>query len=1110
MEKILNEAIKEKRKELFSVKEIETKLPYIKPAIVIGLGGSGTKAIARLKKRMETWAESYATTYSQIRKQEGIPEEELQQTVARALKNIVGYLAIDTLSFPNLEQEDQVIAETLGGNDYLYAGGFNPVDYISSQYIGDENLQRWWENDFYPPYTYIDDGARRFRMLGRLALYRIREEFRDRLVGKVGQVVELRKDLVNLGLVHSHTGELNEILIYLVTGSNGGTGSGMFFDALFHAFSAVRSVGDILPKVRIVVVSPRIYLLMSSQSGSGLNDALTANAYAFFQSLSFIVEKPKEAIQYVFDFHTNSILQTQANDLNERWRPDKVYIIDTAIAGKEIGDLNGMLTNAADYLFLDITQPVTIGGAQVVNLEQVLEERFKGHRRILASFGVSYLIMPSITIIKGLTLLLLNDLLEYISKEEKVSQQEISASQDPRSEQLIQEGKKEAESFVKNYVESENENREQLESWFLKPEVNSKIIKSLINIWEDEQKSTSDSSKVGYMISEIEEKLQKANDNLKRQKRGLYIRESIFSSIGAVILIVVGWMFATETELMPPLLAGFCGAILGGGLGFLAFYLSGKSFRDQLAATKHEGQQLEERKSRFNNAIGQVKKILEDKKVAEEKQRSEIGEHVKRLAGQLKEYVSTYMQNNLFRFEADEITSKYTTIYCWGFEEDENEDLKPIFGEPTKQTGEQILKMIFLSPEDQKGICGGDTSLNINYQFNKNTLFYREVIKELAGFKSTKDKLTGDERDNLLKTLSEKLVNSVVHAYSVRFGYRVKEDLSLWDGLSTFDKTNIQKMEKYFNNVGEQLRTLSEPTWGYDVADSPRTKKISAIHLIPKGLKDAFGDVWGNGYPLNDVLYDKRMAITVQSEYGIPIFALRGIQQWKKKYENWMGEWRARGEAPPHVDKRWLVGDSGGQTINVLPVLEPNVDDKITESYLRFLLMGNFVEEFRSHNNVDLKKLQNTRGETFEAFWNKIVKTLEIEKEQTTIDEKEKLSETELNEFSNRIFLTLRTYFDRFKKHVMANNKENLGEIAALWDKFQELDGFKSFHDRKKMSLTRLYEIIKGTRIPSKDELEELFKDLGSVFRVKTIDQVAYKDDDKSFLLNLALALSRL
>jgi len=172
--------------------------------------------------------------------------------------------------------------------------------------------------------------------------------------------------------------------------------------------------------------------------------------------------------------------------------------------------------------------------------------------------------------------------------------------------------------------------------------------------------------------------------------------------------------------------------------------------------------------------------------------------------------------------------------------------------------------------------------------------------------------------------------------------------------------------------------------------------------------------------------------------------------------------------------------------------------------------MGNFVEEFRSHNNVDLKKLQNTRGETFEAFWNKIVKTLEIEKEQTTIDEKEKLSETELNEFSNRIFLTLRTYFDRFKKHVMANNKENLGEIAALWDKFQELDGFKSFHDRKKMSLTRLYEIIKGTRIPSKDELEELFKDLGSVFRVKTIDQVAYKDDDKSFLLNLALALSRL
>lgn len=1118
MEKILSEILSQDRQQLFSGTQIDAQLPYIKPAVVIGLGGSGTKAVARLKKRMETWAESYATTYSKLRRTEGVPEEEVRDTVAQALKRVASYLAIDTLSFPNLAQEDPVVAETLGNDDYLYAGGFNPVDYISRQYTGDENLQRWWEKDFHPPYTYIDDGARRFRMLGRLALYRVREEFHNRLASKVADVVELRQSLVNMGLIRAaRETSLNEILVYLVTGSNGGTGSGMFFDAVFHAFAAVRDVGDLLPKIRIIIVSPRIYMLMSSESGSGLNDALTANAYAFFQSLALIVERPKEAIEYVFDYHTNPILQTQAKDFNEYWRPDKVYIVDTEISGQEIRDLDGMLTNAADYLYLDISQPVTIGGAQIVNLEQVLEEKFKGHRRILASFGISYLTMPTMTIIKGLVTLLVNDVLDYIGKAGKsIKVNSESATKDPAAQLQITDGKKIAESFVRELVKIGTESPASFENWCEQKEIGSMVVKELTQQWEKEKEPTEDSSVIGSLLHALESEHQKKDAERKEIKGNLLKKNIMFGSIGAVGIALIAWIFAAETELMPPVIASIFSAVVGGGIGYLISYLLTGRERIELREFNQKLDELAVKKRRYHDAVGKVKKILKDSETKKTSEFSQIGGRVRDMATQLREYVTHYIADQLFKnFEPDEVTSKYTSIYCWGFEQDQQNELKPIFGMPSKLRAEQMLRTMFIpsttiSTDENKKIQP-ETSLNLAYHSIDELRFFSETVVGIlseAAEKIRKEKLSGDEQDNLLRAIVEKASPVVLDAYARRFGVQEKPDLRLWNGLEGFDKATIVKMRSQFEDVGEQLRSLSDPTWAYDVEDSPRTKRIAARHLVPKQCKDAFDEVWGKER-VQGVLYDKRMAITVQSEFGIPIFALRGMREWKKKYETWMLDWRARGEAPPHVDKRWLDSGIDSET-PTLPALEPNDEDKITQWYLRFLLMGNYIQEHSAvGNNLDLKRLKNSRGESFEAFWNNIVKDWEIGDEGGNVKTTENLTEEELNEYSQRIFTALKTYYDKFRQRV-TNSFWGLGEIAAFWDGLTEVAEFKTHYDKKKKGLVLLYKIIQGAHIPRKDELKDLLDNLGGIFRIKTLDQVTYKESDPGFLTNFALAVSRL
>jgi hypothetical protein len=268
------------------------------------------------------------------------------------------------------------------------------------------------------------------------------------------------------------------------------------------------------------------------------------------------------------------------------------------------------------------------------------------------------------------------------------------------------------------------------------------------------------------------------------------------------------------------------------------------------------------------------------------------------------------------------------------------------------------------------------------------------------------------------------------------------------------------------------------------------------------------------------VLYDKRMAITVQSEFGIPIFALRGMREWKKKYDTWMLDWRARGEAPPHVDKRWLQdvlgwtlnGAAGPDDSGVLPVLEPNDDDKIQQSFLRFLVMGGYVRDHAPGGNgrTDIAKRRNARGVTFEAFCNEMVKGWPDGDVQEGTPRVRPVGDGNIEGRTSDMFSSLKTYYEGFREGVSKPPAWPLGEIASFWDAFMEEQSFQHYHKEKKTELMTLCRILNRSYMPAEEELARLADSLGGVIRINTLDNVTYPPRDTDFLSNFALAVSRM
>ncbi len=378
--------------------------PTVVPSVIIGLGGSGVKSVARLKWRLKNYYKSAALQKENDRER-GV---ELNRFMKR-----LAFLAIDTVSYDKILQEDpeggRYIQRELSRNDeYIEVGGFNPGDYIKNQYGSSPDLQQWWDTSYHPPHKMIDDGAKRVRSLGRLALYQSREKIRAAVSRAVGDVNAIYNQEVQRGQVNAGN-NVRKIEIYIFSGTCGGTGSGMVLDLVNMCHDAVKTLG-IQPTINMVLTMPGIYIQSqyTKQGGEMLAKAFQANSYAFFKELSHML-----ADANYFHGQTMDAIERNNDDLapNTGWQPDRIYLVDTEIAGEEIAprDMGHMFMMGADY----VCQKIIASGGNLAfvetNVDDQLLKEVGGQKSAFSSFGISYIMYPSKTISRCLSSMLLRD-----------------------------------------------------------------------------------------------------------------------------------------------------------------------------------------------------------------------------------------------------------------------------------------------------------------------------------------------------------------------------------------------------------------------------------------------------------------------------------------------------------------------------------------------------------------------------------------------------------------------------------------------------------------------------------------------------------------------------
>ena len=187
--------------------QFSNNLPLTFPALVVGLGGTGVGTLRYLRRRLQA--------------EFGIQAEQEPE--------LIQLLGVDTVPLMN----DSPIAR-LHQHEYAYIGGFNASKVI-------ENRQRfpqidsWWDySTDVLPLGYISTGARQLRVIGRLALFRRFNTYKNRLQPKLYRLSNIAEHQRS----HQHGREtqmdVNLPLVFVVASICGGTGAGTFIDVVHH------------------------------------------------------------------------------------------------------------------------------------------------------------------------------------------------------------------------------------------------------------------------------------------------------------------------------------------------------------------------------------------------------------------------------------------------------------------------------------------------------------------------------------------------------------------------------------------------------------------------------------------------------------------------------------------------------------------------------------------------------------------------------------------------------------------------------------------------------------------------------------------------------------
>lgn len=227
-----------------------------KYGIFIGIGGSGVKSLARLKAKIyESYADKDKADFNK--------------------ENSFIFIDTDINDIAKI-QADPDLVRMYGGrqiidlNEFIPIGSTNPYNVrqnaITNKDKSGSHLKTWMilqgEGKYTPLQTSLTDGAGAMRMDGRTTIFKFAEGHIipaiERAIQKMKAVKpDLEgldtKDIANAGIAPN---------LWLISGSNGGTGSSMTLDILFIMDRLYQKYLKAAPTIRLALLMPQPYVNM--------------------------------------------------------------------------------------------------------------------------------------------------------------------------------------------------------------------------------------------------------------------------------------------------------------------------------------------------------------------------------------------------------------------------------------------------------------------------------------------------------------------------------------------------------------------------------------------------------------------------------------------------------------------------------------------------------------------------------------------------------------------------------------------------------------------------------------------------------------------------------
>lgn len=327
------------------VKEMEFNIP----TIVIGLGGTGLKTVVYLKRKVKSIVDG----------------------------GLIKFLCIDS-------DKNEVLVNELEADEYINIG-VPGVSYIINNLRSEtaEYIRPWFPSNLNFKVVSGDEGAKQFRPMGRLYLFRNI----DKVFSSIDMVTkQLRARFADVK-VASKT-----INVYIVSSTCGGTGSGMILDVAYIVRKVIEEDNATSSIIKGILFLPTAFHPFPI-SDEAEKKHLFANGYATIKEIDHFMSPNKET-EYKVEY-------SQTRSIRSKNRPfDVCYLIDDENEEFPVGSLDDTIEAVSESLVILLTSGV---GTSVKSAEDNLFTVLSGTQKmqpysnknyLYSSFGTSSVIYP--------------------------------------------------------------------------------------------------------------------------------------------------------------------------------------------------------------------------------------------------------------------------------------------------------------------------------------------------------------------------------------------------------------------------------------------------------------------------------------------------------------------------------------------------------------------------------------------------------------------------------------------------------------------------------------------------------------------------------------------